>query len=235
MAKFSPRDARDAQPPSKLYRKRRKPSTRPLQKLKNPINYGGARIIARGPAATTAAASAEEWTRGATAGATAARRAGSSSPRGRRENVAAAAGCAASATPGLGAATAATNWKRTPGSARRVRGAASRGRPTGTTSAACGQRASSIVSRGPPRPNRRDPGLFLREKTAPTSRTVKPPKRRLRQASYAKARQAGQQSRQRWCFPEPQTRPLILSLALGRSQQPFVVRRAELGGSAWSQ
>ena len=175
----------------------------------------------------------------ATAGARAARRAGSNSPRGHRENVAAAAGCGASATRGPGAATAATGSRRTPGSARRrarrAQGAASRDRPTGTTSGACGQRASSIVSRGPPRPNRRDPGLFLREKTAPTSRTVKPPKRRLRQASYAKARQAGQQSRQRWCFPEPQTRPLILSLALGRSQQPFVVRRAELGGSTWSQ
>ena len=186
MAKFSPRDARDAQPPSKLYRKRRKPSTRPLQKLKNPINYGGARIIARGPAATTAAASAEEWTRGATAGATAARRAGSSSPRGRRENVAAAAGCAASATPGPGAATAATNWKRTPGSARRVRGAASRGRPTGTTSGACGQRASSIVSADRHCENGARLGLYVRGKTAPTSRTAKPPRRRLRQRSYAR-------------------------------------------------
>lgn len=141
MAKFSPRDARDEQPPSKLHRK---PTIRPLQRLKNPINYGGARIIARAPAATTAAASVEEWTRGATAGATAARRAGSNSPRGRRDCAAAAAGCAASATPGPAAATAATNWKRTPGyarrRARRARGAASRDRPTGTASGACGPR-----------------------------------------------------------------------------------------------
>ena len=177
MAKFSPRDARDAQPPSKLYRKRRKPSTRPLQKLKNPINYGGARIIARGPAATTAVVSVEEWTRGATAGATADQRAGSSSPRGHRDCAAAAAGCAASATPGPGAATAATNWKRTPGSARRARGAASRGRPTGTTSGACGQRASSIVSRGPPLRNRAQFGLCVRGKTALESYSTKAPER----------------------------------------------------------
>ena len=65
---------------------------------------------------------------------------------------------------------------------------------------------------------------YCQASEAPTSPAV------LRQA-----REQGQQSRQRWCFPEPQTRPLILSLALGRSQQPFVVRRAELGGSTWSQ
>ena len=71
-----------------------------------------------------------------------ARTGGSSSPRGRRDCVAAAAGCGASATPGPAGATAATNWKRTPGSARRrarrALGAASRDRPTGTTSGACG-------------------------------------------------------------------------------------------------
>ena len=170
MAKFSPRDARDAQPPSKLHRK---PTIRPLQRLKNPINYGGARIIARAPAATTAAASVEEWTRGATAGATAARRAGSNSPRGRRDCAAAAAGCAASATPGPGAATAATNWKRTPGSARRARGAASRGRPTGTTSGACGQRASSIVSADRHCENGARLGLYVRGKTAVESGSTK--------------------------------------------------------------
>jgi len=139
-----PRDARDAQPPFKLHRK---PPIRPLQNLKNPIYYEGARIIARAPAATTAAASVEEWTRGATAGATAARRAGSSSPRGRRENVAAAAGCGASATPGPAAVTAATGSRRTPGSARRALGAASRDRPTGTTSGACGLLGKSSARR----------------------------------------------------------------------------------------
>ena len=64
------------------------------------------------------------------------------SPRGRRDCAAAAAGCGASATRGPAAATAARGSRRTPGSARRrarrVRGAASRGRPTGTTSGACG-------------------------------------------------------------------------------------------------
>ena len=141
MAKFSPRDARDGNPPSKLHRK---PSIRPLHNLKNPINYGGATIIARGPAATTAAVSAAASRAGATAVVMVARRAGSSSPRGRRDCVAAAAGCGASATRGPAAATAATNWKRTPGSARRrarrARGAASRGRPTGTRSGACALR-----------------------------------------------------------------------------------------------
>ena len=178
MAKFSPRDARDAQPPSKLYRKRRKPSTRPLQKLKNPINYGGARIIARGPAATTAVVSVEEWTRGTTAGATADQRAGSSSPRGRRENVAAAAGCAASATPGLGAATAATNWKRTPGSARRrarrARGAASRDRPTGTASGACALRGWWSARRAAGRRYRTFSGSVL-EVGLPAQQFPRPP------------------------------------------------------------
>ena len=60
----------------------------------------------------------------------------------RRDFVAAAAGCGASATRGPGAATAATGSRRTPGSARRrarrAQGAASRDRPTGTTSGACG-------------------------------------------------------------------------------------------------
>ena len=107
----------------------------------------GARIIARGPAATTAAASAAEWTRVATAGARAARRAGSNSPRGHRENVAAAAGCGASAIPGPAAATAATGSRRTPGCARRARGAASRDRPTGTRSGACGLLGKSSARR----------------------------------------------------------------------------------------
>ena len=175
MAKFSPRDARDAQPPSKLHRK---PTIRPLQRLKNPINYGGARIIARGPAATTAAASAEEWTRGATAGATAARRAGSNSPRGRRDCAAAAAGCAASATPGPGAATAATNWKRTPGSARRrarrARGAASRDRPTGTASGACALRGWWSARRAAGRRYRTFSGSVL-EVGLPAQQFPRPP------------------------------------------------------------
>ena len=99
-------------------------------------------IIARAPAATTAAASEAASRAGATAVVMVARRAGSSSPRGRRDCVAAAAGCGASATRGPAAATAATGSRRTLGSARRrarrVPGAASRDRPTGTTSGACG-------------------------------------------------------------------------------------------------
>ena len=108
----------------------------------------GARIIApRGRAAKTTVVSEAASRAGATAVVMVARRAGSSSPRGRRENVAAAAGCAASATPGPAAATAATNWKRMPGSARRARGAASRGKPTGTTSGACGLLGKSSARR----------------------------------------------------------------------------------------
>ncbi len=86
--------------------------------------------------------SAAVWTRGGTSGAIAAARRGDSNIQVRRDFVAAAAGCGASATRGPGAATAATGSRRTPGSARgrarRAQGAASRDRPTGTTSGACG-------------------------------------------------------------------------------------------------
>ena len=142
-----PRDARDAQPPFKLHRK---PSIGPLQKLKNPINYGGATIIARGRAATTAAASAAASRAGATAVVMVART-GDSNIQDHRDCVAAAAGCGASATRGPAAATAARGSRRTPGSARRrarrALGAASRDRPTGTTSGACGPPGSSSARR----------------------------------------------------------------------------------------
>ena len=104
------------------------------------MNYEQGWIIAGVPVAK--GVSAAVWTRGGTSGAIAAARRVDSNNRGRRDSVAAAAGCGASATRGPAAATAARGSRRTPGSAcrraRRALGAARRDRPTGTRSGACG-------------------------------------------------------------------------------------------------